>query len=128
MKLTDDLFHRRQVLIAQIDSQRMELGQAYRQLEKPIHYGEMALQGFGFLRKNPWVAMAAPGVTGLLFSGLGYLLRRGKPKAEVSQIDHEKLLKALKAEEAKAKKPLMKYLGYGLQAFKLYRRVRPFFL
>jgi hypothetical protein len=122
-----DLSARRQVLIAQIESQRLELGQAYRQLEKPIHYGEMALQGFGFLRKNPWIAMAAPGVTGLLFSGLGFLLQRGKPKPEV-HIDHEKLVRALRAEESKAKKPVMKYLGYGLKAFQLYRRVRPFFL
>ena len=68
------------VLIAQIESQRMELNQAYRQLEKPIHYGEQALKGFGFLRRNPWIAMAAPGVTSLLFSGLsGLLMRRGKP-------------------------------------------------
>jgi hypothetical protein len=126
MKLSENLPARRQILIAQIESQRMELGQAYRQLEKPIHYGELALQGFGFLRKNPWVAMAAPGGTGLLFSGLGFLLRRGKPP-EV-QIDHEKLLKALKAEEAKAKKPAMKYLGYGVALFKLYRRLRPFLL
>jgi hypothetical protein len=127
MKLDATLGARRQLLIAQIESQRLELGQAYRQLEKPIHYGEMALHGFGFLRKNPWIAMAAPGVTSLLFSGLGLLLRRGKPKAEV-HIDHEKLVRALRAEESKAKKPAMKYLGYGLKAFQLYRRVRPFFL
>jgi hypothetical protein len=127
MKTTGTLSQRRQLLVAQIESQRLELGQAYRQLEKPIHYGEMALQGFGFLRKNPWIAMAAPGVTGLLFSGFKFLIERGKPKPEL-KIDHEKLLKALKAEEAKAKKPAMKFLGYGLKAFQLYRRLRPFFL
>ena len=127
MSLASNLATRRQVLIAQIESQRLELGQAYRALEKPIHHGEMALQGFGFLRKNPWVAMAAPGFTGLLFSGVGFLLRRGKPKVE-PQVDHEKLLKALKAEESKAKRPVMKYVGYGVKAFQLYRRLRPLFL
>lgn len=127
MSLASNLATRRQVLIAQIESQRLELGQAYRALEKPIHYGEMALQGFGFLRKNPWIAMAAPGMTGLLFSGVNLLLRRGQPKPDV-QIDHEKLVKALRAEEAKAKRPALKYLGYGLKAFQLYRRLRPLFL
>jgi len=127
MKTTGSLAGRRQVLIAQIAAQRLALGQAYRQLEKPIHYGEMALQGFGFLRKNPWIAMAAPGVTGLLFSGVKFLLQRGKPKPEL-RIDHEKLIKALKADEAKAKKPALKYLGYALKAVQLYRRLRPYFL
>lgn len=127
MSLESNLATRRQVLIAQIESQRLELGQAYRALEKPVRYGEMALQGFGILRKNPWIAMAAPGVTGLLFSGVNYLLRRGKPKAEV-QVDHEKIIRALKAEEAKAKRPALKYLGYGVKAFQLYRRLRPLFL
>jgi len=127
MNSSENLMARRELLVAQIESQRLELGQAYRGLEKPIHYGEFALQGFGFLRRNPWIAMAAPGVTGLLFSGVGRLLRRGKPRPE-AQIDHAKLLEALKAEEAKAKKPLMKYLGYGITLLKLYRRLRPFFL
>jgi hypothetical protein len=125
MKLSHDLSHRRQVLIAQIESQRLELGQAYRQLEKPIHYGEQALKGFGFLRRNPWVAMAAPGVTSLLFSGIGLLVRRGKPAVKEEPISREKIIEALRHEEAKAKKPLRKYLGYALKAFQLYRRFRP---
>ena len=128
MKSGSELHHRRQVLIAQIDSQRMELAQAYRQLEKPIHYGEMALQGFGFLRKNPWVAMALPGVTGLLFSGIGALFRRGKPKAERIAVDRDELRRVLREEETKVKKPLHKYAGYAWKAFQLYRRFRPLFL
>jgi hypothetical protein len=125
MKLSHDLFHRRQVLIAQIESQRLELAQAYRQLEKPIHYGEQALQGFGFLRRNPWIAMAAPGVTSLLFSGVGFLMRRGKKPVKEEPISREKIMEALRHEEAKAKKPMRKYLGYAFKAFQLYRKYRP---
>jgi hypothetical protein len=128
MKLSHDLFLRRQTLIAQIESQRMEMTQAYRQLEKPIYYGEQALKGFGFLRRNPWVAMAAPGVTSLLFSGIGFLLRRGKPKEEHKHLDREEIIAALKADaeaEAKSKRPVRKYLGYAIKAFQLYRKFRP---
>jgi len=120
-----DLFLKRQTLIAQIESQRMELRQAYCQLEKPIHYGEQALKGFGFLRRNPWVAMAAPGVTSLLFSGIGALIRRGKPVPKVEPIGREQIIEALRTEEAKAKKPLRKWIGYAYKAFQLYRRYRP---
>jgi hypothetical protein len=129
MKVSHDLFLRRQTLIAQIESQRMELNQAYRQMEKPIHYGEQALKGFGFLRRNPWIAMAAPGVTSLLFSGLGMLLRRGKPTVTHERPTHDEIIAALKAEgeemKAKSKKPLRKYLGYAVKAFQLYRKFRP---
>ena len=119
MKSGHDLFLRRQTLVAQIDSQRMELRQAYCQLEKPIYYGEQALKGFGFLRRNPWVAMAAPGAAGLVFSGIGYLLRRGQPKPKEVPLDREEIIAALRADEAKAKKPMRKILGYALQAFQL---------
>lgn len=125
MKLSHDLFHRRQVLIAQIESQRLELAQAYRQLEKPIHYGEQALKGFGFLRRNPWIAMAAPGATSLLFSGLGLLMRRGKRPVKEEPVSRERIIEALRHEETKVKKPMRKYLGYAIKAFQLYRRFRP---
>jgi hypothetical protein len=126
VKTGHELFLRRQTLVAQIDSQRMELTQAYRQLEKPIHYGEQALKGFGFLRRNPWVAMAAPSAIGLVFSGIGYLTRRGQPKPKMEPIDREKIIEALRADEAKAKKPVRKALGYALKAFQLYRQYRPY--
>jgi hypothetical protein len=126
MKLSHDLFQRRQTLIAQIESQRMELAQAYRALEKPIHYGEQALKGFGFLRRNPWIAMAAPGATSLLFSGIGFLLRRGKPRLKREPVGREEIIAALREEEAKAKTSgVRKWIGYGVKAFQLYRRYRP---
>lgn len=125
MKISSDLFHRRQVLIAQIESQRLELSQAYRQLEKPIHYGEQALKGFGFLRRNPWVAMAAPGIVSLLVNGLGLVMRRGKSVVKEEPVSRERIIEALKAEEAKVKKPVRKWLGYAVTAFKLYRKYRP---
>ena len=127
MKLSHDLFQRRQKLVAQIESQRLELTQAYRQLEKPIQYGEQALKGFGFLRRNPWVAMAAPGVTSLLFSGVGLLLNRGKKAPEKVPVTREQIIAALKAEEAKVTKsrPVRQWLGYALKAFQLYRKFRP---
>jgi hypothetical protein len=127
VKSGHELFQRRQTLIAQIESQRLELTQAYRQLEKPIHYGEQALKGFGFLRRNPWVAMAAPGAVGLLFSGVGSLFRRAKPKPRIEPLDREHIIAALRADEAKAKKPVRKMLGYAMTAFQLYRRFRPLF-
>jgi hypothetical protein len=125
MKIPGSLFQRRQVLVAQIESQRLELAQAYRQLEKPIHYGEQALKGFGFLRRNPWIAMAAPGITSLLFSGVGLLLRRGKPSVKEAPVTRERIIEALKAEEARTKKPLRKWFGYAIKAFQLYRKFRP---
>jgi hypothetical protein len=126
MKLSHDLFHRRQTLVAQIESQRMELAQAYRALEKPIQYGEQALKGFGVLRRNPWIAMAAPSVTGLVISGVGFLIRRGKPARKAEPVDRDHLIAALRAEEAKTKKPgLRKWVGYAIKAFQLYRRFRP---
>jgi hypothetical protein len=127
VKSAHQLFRQRQMLIAQIESQRLELTQAYRQLEKPIYYGEQALKGFGFLRRNPWIAMAAPGAVGLLFSGVGALLHRGKPKPKIEPMDREQIIAALRADEAKAKKPVRKVLGYAIKAFQLYRRFRPFF-
>lgn len=127
MKSGHELFLRRQTLIAQIESQRMELTQAYRQLEKPIHYGEQALKGFGFLRRNPWIAMAAPSAVGLLFSGAGALLRRGKPKPKIEAADREEIIASLRADEAKVKRPMRKVIGYAIKAFQLYRRFRPLF-
>ena len=50
----EDFSERRGLLSAEIARQRGELAEAYRNLEKPIHYAEYGLRGFGFLRKNPW--------------------------------------------------------------------------
>ena len=51
----ENFAERRGILSAQIARQRGELAEAYRNIEKPIHYAEYGMRGFGFLRKNPWV-------------------------------------------------------------------------
>ena len=53
---------RREELSAQIAQQRGDLVAAYLRLEKPIHYAEYGLRGFGFFRKNSWVFVAVPAV------------------------------------------------------------------
>src|SRR5882757_9887292 len=62
---------RRKFLADQIARQRGELASAYRNLEKPIHYAEYGMRGFGFVRKNPWVFAAVPAVISIGSTLLG---------------------------------------------------------
>jgi len=123
MKLpsSESLTERRAILTAQIARQRGELAGAYRDLGKPIHYAEYGLRSFGFLRKNPWVFIAFPAVFNVGATLLG--LRKKKP-ARLAPSQRQSIEARPKGFVGHA----MKWGGYGVSLFRLYRRVRPFFL
>jgi len=118
----ESMDQRRARLAATIASQRGELAEAYRNLEKPIQYGEYALRGFGFLRKNPWVITVVPAVFSIGSTLLG--LRKSKePKISRGQRQEpERLEKQPKGFVGHA----MKWGGHGFRLFKFYRRVRKY--
>ena len=112
---------RRAHLAAQIARQRGELVEAYRNLEKPILYGEYALRGFGFFRKNPWVISVVPAAFSLGSTLLNVWRGKSVPKPSRTQRQElERLEKRPKGFLGHA----MKYGGHGFRLFKLYRRLR----
>lgn len=112
--MSDDFSTRRQELVAQISRQRGELAQAYRNLEKPIHYAEYGMRGFGFIRNNPWIFVAAPAVFGMVRTAFGWR----KKKASKSSPDQGQL------QAGKKDKPLQVWAGRAWQLYQLYCRVR----
>jgi hypothetical protein len=122
MSLDHETFaERRGLLAAQIARQRGELTEAYHNLEKPIHYAEYGLRGFGFLRKNPWVIAAVPAVFSIASTLFG-LKKQKSPKPEPS------LRKSIENQPKGLTGHLVKLGGHGWRLYKLYRRVRPYFL
>jgi hypothetical protein len=117
-----DFETRRQTLAAQIARQRGELAEAYQNLEKPIHYAEFGMRGFGFLRKNQWLFIAAPTVVSVLFSVFGAIRGRQVVKKVPGAVP------PIPNPAEASKKPLAVWAGRALQLYQLYRRVRPFFL
>jgi len=117
----DSFDEKRRHLIADIARQRGELGEAYRNLEKPIHYAEYGLRGFGFVRQNPWIFVAAPAALKIATALIG--LSRGKPAKPAPR-----QRQSLKHEEpAGVTGHLVRWGGRGWKLFKLYRRVRRYF-
>jgi hypothetical protein len=125
MNLPDENITERRVRLAgEIARQRTDLGKAYRNLEKPIHYAEYGLRGFGFLRKNSWVIAAVPAVFSIASTLIG--LRKQTKALKLSPRQQQKI-----EAEARPKGLLghvLKVGGHGWRLFKLYRRIRPFFL
>jgi hypothetical protein len=125
MNLPDESITERRVRLAgEIARQRTDLGRAYRNLEKPIHYAEYGLRGFGFLRKNSWVIAAVPATVSIVSTLIG--LRKQSKALKLSPRQRQKI-----ESEARPKGLLghvLKVGGHGWRLFKLYRRVRPFFL
>jgi len=119
----ESMDQRRARLAATIAGQRSELANAYRNLEKPIHYAEYGMRGFGFLRKNPWVLTVVPAVFSISSTLIG--LRKGKPVPKPSRSQRQEI-------ENLEKRPkgfvghAMKLGGHGWRLFKLYRRVRKY--
>ncbi len=73
----ESLADKQRRLAAEIARQRSDLARAYRDIERPIHYTEQAMRGFGFLRQNPWVLTVIPAtfsITGTIIN-----LLRNKP-------------------------------------------------
>ena len=120
--LHENFAERRGLLAAQIARQRTELAEAYRNIEKPILYVDYGMRGVGFLRQNPWIFLAVPAV----LSTASTLLGLGKKKSSSSP--------AHQAEESAASRPKgwTKHVatlgGHGWRLYKLYRRIRPYFL
>jgi len=115
-----DFAERRRHLIAEIARQRGELAEAYRNLEKPIHYAEYGLRGVGFLRNNPWIFLALPAVASTASTVFG--LRKKKPPTPAPVERHS---------ETRPKGwtgHVMALGGHGWRLYKLYRRIRPYFL
>jgi hypothetical protein len=112
---------RRERLALEIERQRTELAFAYRNLEKPIHYAEYGLRSFGFLRKNTWVFTAVPAVFSITSTLFG-LKKIVSLKAEPRQ--RKNMERPVKGFSGHA----LKWAGHGWRLFRLYRRVRPFFV
>src|SRR5271168_124145 len=108
MNSSDETITERRVRLAgEIARQRMELAQAYRNLEKPIHYAEYGLRGFGFLRKNPWVFAAVPAAFSIA-STLFSLRKRKTPRT--ASVQHPTVPKS-----GETQKPLKIWLGRAAQ-------------
>ena len=119
MSETDpDFAERRRHLIAEIARQRGELAEAYRNLEKPIHYAEYGIRGFGFLRQNPWVFAAVPAVFSIGSTLFGLRQKKAKPSLSQRQVT-EKQPRGFTGHVVK--------LGqHGWRLFQLYRRIRAY--
>jgi len=113
--LPNDFASRREFLAAQIARQRVELAQAYRQLEKPFHYAEYGVKGFSFIRNNPWIVAVAPAVFGLVLKGFGKK-KSPAPKPEQRQ--------SISSEPKGIKEHAVVWSGRAWQLYQLYRRVR----
>src|ERR1700761_6037609 len=75
---------RRVELSAEIAKQRRELARAYQALERPIHYAEYGLRGFGFLRKNPWVLTVVPAALSISSTAFGFIKTLREPQGKKS--------------------------------------------
>ncbi len=117
----ENFAERRGLLAAQIARQRGELAEAYRNLEKPIHYAEYGLRGFGFLRKNPWVLVAVPAVFSMASTFFGL---RKKKSSKPEPVEPQSAGNRPRG----WKKHVVTWGGHGWRLYKLYRRLRPHFL
>ena len=124
---SDELAQKRHELAAKIARQRDEFTVAYRNIAKPIEYGEHALKGFGFLRANPWVFSVVPAVFTITSAVVGIV--RNKPAVAKSRSFFSKAKEEEKIAR-KAPKSLMghamKWSGHGWKAYKLYRKFKRF--
>ncbi len=114
--MNDDFTTRREQLAAQIDRHRVELGEAYLRLEKPIRYAEYGMRGFGFIRSNPWIFAAVPAffsVVRTVFGGKKKKSSKFQPGQEQKPTD--KVLTSLQL-----------WMNRAWQVYQLYRRARTF--
>jgi hypothetical protein len=125
MSLSRESIQERRVRLAgEIARQRGELNEAYFKLKQPFRITEQGIRGFNFLRQNSWIFTAVPAALSIGSTLWG--LRKPKPAPKSLFRQRERL------EEEKPVKGLLghalKWGGHGFRLFKLYRRVRPFFL
>lgn len=117
----EDFATRRAELAVEIARQRGQLAAAYRDLEKPIRYAEYGMKGIGFLRSNPWIFVAVPGIFSIASTLLGLRKTKATKPAPTQSQSAEKKPKGLKDN-------LVVIGGHALKLYQLYRRVRPLFL
>jgi hypothetical protein len=130
MSVADNYESRRRHLAEEIDRQRGALGRAYHHLAQPLHYVETGMKGFGFLRRNQWIFLAAPTVFSLGSSLFGLFRSRGKKVEAPVRRAPAKIVEAEvelpKGKLGKARRLFRTGLGYAMEAFQLYRRIRPY--
>ena len=115
----ENFAERRGLLAAQIARQRAELAEAYGNLEKPLHYAEYGLRGFGFLRKNPWIFAAAPAVVSIASTLVGLKQKKSsKPLPNLRQ--------SIEKHPKGWKKHAVTVGRNGWRLYKLYRRIRTY--
>jgi len=106
-----------------IARQRHELGAAYANLAQPLHYAELGLRGFGFIRQFPWIVVLAPTLLSAVFSSLGFLLRRGEP-AKLSRKELREIEEGIRRPRSTA----MIWVGRGLKLLQFAFKLRRLFL
>src|SRR5476649_1650962 len=116
----ENFAERRGLLAAQIARQRGELAEAYRNLERPLHYAEYGMRGFGFLRKNPWVFAAAPAVVSIASTLFGLKKKKSSKSAPRQRQGIENQPKGWK-------RHVVSVGRNGWLLFQLYRRIRTYF-
>ena len=124
----ESLAERRRFLVAQIARQRGELAEAYRNLEKPIHYAEYGMRGLGFFRKNAWIFVAAPTVLNIATTLFGLTRKKKIPKVAPRT---RQPIPPPAEDEARPRnwKDLAVTVGRnGLRLYQIYKRIRPYFL
>ncbi len=110
-------------LVAEIARQRIDLAGAYHNLEKPIHYAEYGLRGFGFLRQHTWVFVAVPAV--LKIGSLLLGIRKGAPVRPASAPSQRQNIETARQPKGFTGHAL-KWGALGWRLFKIYRRVRTY--
>jgi hypothetical protein len=136
MKLSkESLATRRENISRQIARQRTELAEAYRDLGRPLQYTQVGIKGLQMLRQNAWLISLSPSLVGVATSLYGLATGRKKSGSLPSWLPFGKkkatasVKKGVEEEHELSRKasPLIKkWLGHGVSAFRLYRKVRPY--
>ena len=120
---------RRRQLMEDIFKQRIDFANAYRDLGKPLEYTQKTVVGLKMLQQNAWLIALAPTAVNLLFSTFGWKKApRGNLLGRLFGGERRAFQRQAQREAHAAKKPLMRWLGHGWRLFRIYRRVRRFFL
>ncbi len=128
----EDFATRRAQLTAEIARQRVQLADAYQQLERPLRYTEYGMKGFAFIRQNQWILTAAPALVGsiptiinLVSSAIGWKKKKKPPAPVQTQVRPAEVAPAgVATKMSRASQALMTGAEHGLRAYNIYRRVR----
>ncbi len=129
----ETLSEKRQRLAAQIARQRGELARAYDNLQRPVHYTEYAMRGFGFVRENPWVFSVVPAVVTITATIVGLVRNKPVPAPKRGRgwlpftREPEREREAAAARKAKGLLGhAATWAGRGWKLFRTYRKYRKF--